>query len=341
MMGAMHVAPLLTSPLLPSLDLGWSGLWRWAQGAPLRIVVIVLGAVATRWVLHRMINGFVHGLLLRRKSAAATSATRVDTEELPVIARGMRRASKIFSDPTVVSNARQEQRVRTLGAVLRSITTVVVAFVAILWICDELGLNVTPLLASASVGGVALGFGAQSMVKDFLSGMFMIIEDQYGVGDVVDTGQVTGTVVDISLRLTTIRDFNGVIWYIRNGEILRIANRSQGWSTALVDIPVPVTESMEKVMPIISRAVRGLDHDDEWGDRILDRPEVGGIESIVGGVATVRVIVKCAPNENVPVGREVRSRVMAALEQAGVSLPVTPGFGPGVLPYGGSTGAAK
>ncbi|AKT51511.1 mechanosensitive ion channel family protein [Arsenicicoccus sp. oral taxon 190] len=332
----------VTSSLLEPLAVTWDQAWHWAEGAPLSIVGIILGAVVLRWLIHRAINGFVHTLLARseRQDTATTTGTRVDTAELPVIRRQARRAAKIFGDPTVINAARQEQRVRTLGAVLRSITTVTVAFIAVLMICDELSLNIAPLLASASVGGVALGFGAQSLVKDYLSGMFMIIEDQYGVGDVVDTGEVIGTVEDISLRLTTIRDFNGVIWYIRNGEILRIANRSQGWSTALVDIPVPVTESMEKVMPIISRAIRGMDKEEDWVGKVIEQPEVGGVESIIGGVATVRIIVKCAPNENVPVGREVRSRVMAALADKGVSLPVMPGFGPGVLPYGG-TGAAK
>ncbi|WP_286958940.1 MULTISPECIES: mechanosensitive ion channel family protein [Arsenicicoccus] len=330
-----------SSSVLQPLAVTWESAWTWAQGAPLTIVAIILGAIATRWLIHRAINGFVNGLLLRseRVEAAAVNVTRVDTAELPIIRRQARKAAKIFSDPSIVSSARQEQRVRTLGAVLRSVTTVTVAFVAALMVGDELGFNMAPLLASASVGGVALGFGAQSLVKDYLSGMFMIIEDQYGVGDVVDTGEVIGTVEDISLRLTTIRDFNGVIWYIRNGEILRIANRSQGWSTALVDIPVPVTESMEKVMPIISRAIRGMDKEEDWFGKIIEQPEVGGVESIVGGVATVRIIVKCAPNENVPVGREVRSRVMAQLGANGISLPTMPTFGPGVLPGGGGSTA--
>ncbi|MCH8613405.1 mechanosensitive ion channel family protein [Arsenicicoccus dermatophilus] len=333
-------SPRLSATFDP-LAISWDRALAWAQGAPLRVVMIVLGAIATRWLVHRAINGFVHGLLLSSRAAEerAAGTQRVQTSELPILSRQMRRASKIFGDPAFISATRQEQRVRTLGAVLRSVTTVVVAFVAALMIGEALGFNMAPLLASASVGGVALGFGAQSLVKDYLSGMFMIVEDQYGVGDVVDTGEVIGTVENVSLRLTTIRDFNGVIWYIRNGEILRVANRSQGWSTALVDIPVPVTEPMERVLPIISRAVRGMDTDPELDGKITEEPEVGGVESISAGVATVRIIVKCAPNESIVVARQVRSRVMATLSAEGISLPtvpVVPSFGPGVLPYAGS-----
>jgi small conductance mechanosensitive channel len=199
-------------------------------------------------------------------------------------------------------------------------------------VLQELDVPLTGLLTSAGVGGIAIAFGAQSLVKDFLSGVFMIAEDQYGVGDIVDTGEVIGEVEDVTLRITRVRDFSGVIWYVRNGEILRVGNRSQGWSTALVDIPVPYDEDLEKVLPLIREVAHAMDEDEAWAKRLLEEPEVVGVESMVGGVVTIRIVAKCAANENVPVSRELRERVKATLDRAGVRAPqVLPPYGGGAV----------
>jgi small-conductance mechanosensitive channel len=200
-----------------------------------------------------------------------------------------------------------------MGAVLKSTSTFVIATMALLTVMGAVGLPLGPLLASAGVVGVALGFGAQSLVKDFLSGIFMILEDQYGVGDVIDAGEAVGTVEDVTLRVTRLRDANGIVWYVRNGEIVRIGNRSQGWSTALVDIPVGYDESLE--------VVHQLDESEDWTTRLLEEPVVAGVESMAGGVVTVRIIAKCAPNEHFAVSREIRERVKAAFDRAGVHAP--------------------
>lgn len=186
-----------------------------------------------------------------------------------------------------------------------------------------LGLPLGPLLASAGVGGIALAFGAQSLVKDVLSGILMIIEDQYGVGDVIDTGEATGTVEDVTLRVTKVRDSSGVVWYVRNGGTVRIGNQSQGWSTAVVDIQVSYNESLDIVMALIREVARDLDGAPEWATRLLEEPVVAGVESMSGGVITIRIIAKCAPNENFPVPREIRERVKAALDTAGIRAPLT------------------
>ena len=172
-------------------------------------------------------------------------------DSLPVVRRHARLAARALEGP-FVNPERQRQRVETLGSILRSLATVVIVIIAVLMIGEELGLNMAPVLASAGVGGVALGFGAQSLVKDFLSGMFMLAEDQYGVGDFIDTGEAVGTVEEVTLRVTRLRDAQGVIWYVRNGEIVRVANKSQGWSTAMVDIPVSALESPEHVIEAVS-----------------------------------------------------------------------------------------
>ena len=295
--------------------LTWDDVWGWLSGTPLKVVVTVVAGLALRWLVHRSIDR-----LLR-----TGTALKVEREE-----QAPRRAAKVLAHATGLGRERQRQRIATLGSLLRSISTVVIFVVTLLTVMQEVGLPLTGLLTSAGVTGVAIAFGAQSLVKDFISGVFMIAEDQYGVGDVVDTGEVIGEVEDVTLRITRVRDFNGVIWYVRNGEITRVANRSQGWSTALVDIPVPYDEDLDKVLPIIRDVAHAMDEDPAWAQRLLEEPQVVGVESMVGGVVTVRIVAKCAANENVPVSRELRERVKAALDRGGVRAPQV------LPPYGGA-----
>lgn len=325
--------PMLSVPLLPALpflpplpplsSLGTLSAkavddWRWLIGPSLTIIGTVVGAVALRWVLHRAVDRVV--------GSALTRAARHESQT-------PRRATRVLAQATGLDQARSTQRTGTMGAILKSTSTFVIVTLALLTVMATFGLPLGPLLASAGVGGVALGFGAQSLVKDFLSGIFMILEDQYGVGDVIDTGEAIGTVEDVTLRVTRLRDASGIVWYIRNGEIVRIGNRSQGWSTAVVDIPVGYSENLDVVLPLIREVVHELDASQDWKTRLLEEPVVAGVESMLGGVVTVRVIAKCAPNESFPVSREIRERVKAAFDQAGIRAPlITP-------PYGGGPGA--
>ena len=289
-------------------DSGGTGFWHWLLGTPLLIVVTLVGAVVLRWVLHRVIGRLVAG-------ATSRSAVRLTT--IPG------RAGRALAAAAGAAHERHVQRTQTMGSLLRSITSFLVYGIALLTVMSLVGLPLGPLLASAGVGGVALGFGAQSLVKDFLSGIFMIVEDQYGVGDVVDCGQVVGTVEEVSLRVTRLRDGNGVVWYVRNGEILRIGNKSQGWSTAIVDLPVSARQDIARVLSVVGGAVAGIEVEDPWDDALLEPPTVVGVESVVGGVATVRVTAKCAPNDNFGVQREIRERALRAFEEHGVAVPVT------------------
>lgn len=283
----------------------------------LTIAGTLVAAVALRWVLHRAINRVVAGALTRAAGHASQTP---------------RRASRVLAQATGLDEARTTQRAATMGAILKSTSTFVIFTMVLLTVLATVGLPLGPLLASAGVGGVALGFGAQSLVKDFLSGIFMILEDQYGVGDVIDTGEAIGTVEDVTLRVTRLRDANGIVWYIRNGEIVRVGNRSQGWSTALVDIPVGYNESLDVVLPMIREVVHGLEGAPEWATRLLEEPVVAGVESMAGGVVTVRIIAKCAPNENAAVSREIRERVKIAFDAAGIRAPQV------MPPYGGGPG---
>jgi small conductance mechanosensitive channel len=286
-----------------SLDL--SAAQEWLLTVGLRIVAVFVLAVVGRWALHRTIQRVV---------VAVTERNARKEQDRP--------------ERAVLSPDRQNQRIATLGSLLRSVVSFVVWTLAVLTVMALIGLPLSPLLASAGVGGVALGFGAQSLVKDFLSGIFMIFEDQYGVGDVIDTGEAIGTVEEVGLRVTRLRDANGVLWYIRNGEIIRIGNRSQGWSTATVDAAVSYAENAVHVIEIIEQVARDFDADPQWADRLLERPDVVGVESITGTTMTIRTFAKCAPNQHFAVQRELRERIKAALDEAGVAPPPTPIVGP-------------
>jgi small-conductance mechanosensitive channel len=281
------------------------------------IVGTLLTAVIVRWVLNHAIDRVVHKALTRAEGHETQTP---------------RRASRVLAQATGLDESRKTQRASTMGAVLKSTSTFVIFTMALLTIMGALGLPLGGLLASAGVGGVALGFGAQSLVKDFLSGIFMIIEDQYGVGDVIDTGEAIGTVEDVTLRVTRLRDASGVVWYIRNGEIVRIGNRSQGWSTAVVDLQVGYHENLDLVLPLIRDVALALAEDPAWTTRLLEEPVVAGVESMAGGVVTIRVMAKCAPNENFPVSREIRERVKSAFDSAGIRAPHV------IAPYAGEGG---
>jgi small conductance mechanosensitive channel len=206
--------------------------------------------------------------------------------------------------------------------VLRSVATTVIFGVAVLMVISVLQIPITPILASVSAVGVALGLGARDLITDFLAGMSMIFEDQYGVGDVVDTGLAKGTVIEMGLRVTKLRDADGEIWYVRNGSITRVGNQSQGWSRAVVDVPVHYGEDVGRVHEVLTVAVEELYAEDNWRDKFLEEqpPQVMGIENLDGGAVVIRVQARTAPQRNFEVARELRRRIKAALDSAGIEV---------------------
>lgn len=290
----------------------------WLLAKPAAIVSILVLAVLVRFVLHRVIRRLAH------RAAEGTVPG--------VLAKGP--GHRLLSSSPLLSE-RRKQRAETMASVLRSVTTGIVMSVALLMVLDVVGLPIGPLLASAGIVGVAVGFGAQTLVKDFLSGIFLILEDQYGVGDLVDTGMgMTGTVEAVGLRVTRVRDGTGVVWYVRNGEILRVGNHSQGWSTGIVDISVAYTEDVPRVQRLIGEVAEEMAEDEAWAEKLLEVPTVAGVESVTGTSVTIRVIAKCAPNEHWGVQRELRERVKARFDREGVRVPPpayppAPGVGPG------------
>jgi moderate conductance mechanosensitive channel len=186
---------------------------------------------------------------------------------------------------------------------------------------SELGYDIAPLIASAGILGVALGFGAQSLVKDFLSGIFMILEDQYGVGDVVNVGEASGTVEAVTLRVTRLRDVNGTVWYVRNGEILRVGNMSQNWARAVLDVPVSYREDLARVRSVLKEVAHDLWEDEDFKGHVIEEPEVWGVESMTPEALTVRVTMKTAPLQQWNVAREMRERVKARFDHEGITMP--------------------
>jgi small conductance mechanosensitive channel len=233
-----------------------------------------------------------------------------------------RRAERTQELSEVLMSQRRQQRAEAIGALLRSIITATVVIIALLLILPIIGINVGPLLASAGVLGVALGFGAQSLVKDYLSGIFLVFEDQYGVGDLVDLGEAVGVVEDVTLRITRLRDLGGVVWYVRNGEILRVANQSQGWVLAAVDIPVAYDENLDKVREAVEAVAEDMYGDPVYDEMLLGRPTYAGVESVTGEAVFIKIIAKAAPEKQIPLTRAIRARVKDAFDRSGIRVPV-------------------
>jgi small-conductance mechanosensitive channel len=231
-----------------------------------------------------------------------------------VINRATERAARMEA-----GTDRREQRARALGSILRSAVSILVSGIAVLTILGDLGFNLTPLLLSTTVLGVALGFGAQNLVRDYLSGILMLVEDHYGVGDTIHAKDATGTVEAMTLLTTRLRDVNGVVWHIRNGTIESVGNESQGWSRAVIDYPVPYGEDLTRIRKLMEQAAQSLFQESGWSALMLEQPEVWGAQELSSKEVTMRIVAKTAPMRQWEVARELRSRVKAVLDAAGVA----------------------
>jgi len=266
-----------------------------------RIAFVLVLALLARAIFHRLINK------ITERAATAT---------LAVTPNG--RVAKVAASVPMAGLERREQRARALGSILRSGVSVIVFGIAALTILSILGFNLAPLLASTAVLGVALGFGAQNLVRDYLAGLLMLVEDHYGVGDTINARVATGTVEAMSLLTTTLRDVNGVVWHIRNGTIDSVGNESQGWSRAVIDYPVPYGEDLGRIRALMEQAAGSLYRERGWKELMLEKPEVWGAQELSGKEVTMRLVAKTAPMRQWEVARELRARVKATLDAAGV-----------------------
>ncbi|MEV8314666.1 mechanosensitive ion channel family protein [Streptomyces sp. NPDC059900] len=276
-------------------------------GVPLRIVLIVVGAAIVRAVAKKAITRVVQRILQPS-----------DGEHEP---RRTGRGPAVLQRDRSRANERREQRARTIGSVLGSAVTIVIALMSLAMVLDQIGIALGPLLASAGVVGLAIGFGAQSLVADYLSGMLIMMEDQYGVGDSVDLGEAIGEVEHVGLRLTQIRDLNGGLWHIRNGEILRVRNDSQEWARAVLDISVAYDANLDTVYDVLERTGTEMRQDPEFEGILLEEPSVWGVQSLDADGVVVRLAVKTVPLKQWGVTRELRRRAKTALDDAGIEIP--------------------
>ncbi|MFJ6674464.1 mechanosensitive ion channel family protein [Actinosynnema sp. NPDC091369] len=275
-----------------------------AEGA-VRIALTLIIAVVVRFLLRRLIDRMTRGNGGRKPKLLK-----------PLRERAPQALGALVSE-------RREQRAKTIGSVLKSFVTIIVFGVAFIQVLTELGMNPAPILTSAGILGVAIGFGAQNLVKDFLSGMFMMLEDQYGVGDVVDLGPATGTVESVALRITTIRDTNGTVWYVRNGEILRVGNSSQGFAVAVVDLPLAYGANLASATEVLTEAVTAATGEEPLAKDVIDKPQVLGVEKVTPEGITMRVTVKVRPGRQWAVQRALRAKLMPALDESGISIKST------------------
>jgi len=287
----------------------------WILIKPLRIALILVLALVARWLISRTIKRLVRST----SSAGMPTMLRPLRERIPTAA----------TEPGEFVPERRRQRAEAIGSVLRSLSTAFIFGIALLMVLKEFSFDLAPLLASAGIVGVALGFGAQSLVKDLIAGLFMLIEDQYGVGDTVDFGEATGFVESVGLRVTTVRDARGVLWYIRNGEIIRVGNKSQGWALVVVDLPIGFA-STEEATAVLRGAAASVAVDPELAAEIIEPPEVLGVEQMTMDGAVIRTVVKTTADGQFVVGRQLRRRLAGALENSGFTDKIAAARFPGL-----------
>ncbi|GII03755.1 mechanosensitive ion channel family protein [Planobispora takensis] len=282
---------------------------KWAPLAAgvLAVVLIVVVALILRKVAHRLITQVV------RRASSGTGGG------LAGRLRGRQTVQPEGLD--AVAAERRRQRAETIGSVLRPLASILILGTAGLTVLDRLSIPIAPLLTSIGIVGVAIGFGAQELVKDFIAGMFMLLEDQYGVGDVIDAGAAVGTVEAVTLRITRLRDADGRVWYVRNGTITRVGNESQGWSRATVDVPVAYTADVPAVRELLQRVAEEIWEDSAFRDIVIvEEPQVWGIEQISDTAVVFRISAKTIPSHQAEVARELRLRVKAALDREAITI---------------------
>jgi len=276
------------------------------------VTLIVLICVVARYVIHRAIHRIVDG------------ATNSRISRLVGRAPGLRGPANTNGNGP--ATPRRAQRARTIGSVLRSISSAVILAIGAIMVLAEFGVALAPILASAGIVGVAVGFGAQNLVRDFLSGMFMLLEDQYGVGDIIDAGEASGVVEAVGLRITTLRDHQGTVWYVRNGEILRVGNKSQGYAVAVIDLPLAHSADIPSASAIVERVATERVAEKDVADSVLEPPEMLGVERVGPEGVTLRLTVKVKPGEQFAVQRALNAAIADAFEDANVPRPsVFPG----------------
>lgn len=302
----------MTYLALPQASVDFTEVKTWLEplmGTPLRIIIIILGSSIILAVLRRFIQNLTERIATGESVRSVRKIKPGNTDPSHALGRG-----------NPLATARKAQRARTIGSVLRSTVTLIVGLIGTLMVLEQLGINTVPLLTSAGVAGVALGFGAQSLVKDFLSGTFMILEDQFGVGDRVIVGEVFGTVEEVALRVTKVRDEQGTLWFLRNGEMLRVGNYTQGWAMASLEIPVPYVSDLAAVRASLANAIEAVSKNARYSAAIMGTPQISGIEVMTATAVTLKVSARTQPAQQWEIARVLREEIRDQFERSGLVL---------------------
>ncbi|HET7322367.1 MAG TPA: mechanosensitive ion channel family protein, partial [Longimicrobiaceae bacterium] len=316
------------APRRPHTSLG-RALLAWAASLA-QFILWVLVAVAVLWLIPA--TSSITFELWHRWLAAVGSAVDWLQDNglgiafiLVVAYFGARIVGAVVRQSVLTFGARQggrtQLRASTLAGTLGAASQFFVLFLALVALFAFLDVNPVPLLASAGVAGIALGFGVQSLIRDFFSGIFILLEDQYGVGDVIRVNDVSGTVERFTLRITQLRSLDGSFTSIPNGEITRVTNLTKDWSQAVLDVNIALGESVDRAVEVIQQAAAELTAD--WKERIRGEPQVLGVETVdpAAQAITIRVVVRTAPLERAAVSRELRRRILDAFLEAKIQVP--------------------
>jgi small conductance mechanosensitive channel len=282
--------------------------WEWlvetaaTYSTVFRVIGLIVGGIVGRILIRTTIKRVVNQVVTGVKKAHNVDDTR-----------------ELTSSP--VEALRAVQRTRTLGSVFNNTANWVIISVVVILVLAELGFSVTALVASAGIIGAALGFGAQSIVKDVLNGLFMVFEDQLGVGDVVDLGIASGVVERVGIRVTEIRDVSGTLWFVRNGEIIRVGNQTQDWSRVIMDLPVPYSSNIDEIQSLILETAHAFAKSPEWRRKVLEDPEVWGIQALTAEAITLRLVVKVRGGEQWAAERALYRVLKDALDKREVDIP--------------------
>lgn len=260
----------------------------------LQLVLVVVIAVLVKYLANKIIARVVKQM-----------------KTPPESARGRARVS-----------GRRATRADALGTLLRSIANVIVVTIAAFMMLGVFGINLAPLIAGAGIIGLAIGFGAQDLVSDFLAGVFMLAEDQYGIGDFVDVGDgIIGMVEGVSLRTTEVRDLNGTLWHIPNGQLNKVGNMSHEWARAVLDVGVSYDTDIDQASEIILGVAQEVAGDADYADDFLGAPEIWGVQDLGADSVDIRLVIRTTPGSQWRLGRELRRRIKYALDAADIEIP--------------------
>jgi small-conductance mechanosensitive channel len=280
----------------------------WFVNRPLQVLIILISAWVLSKLVRRWIERVVHRVMNPDRELAARRLRRIGVRPPPMLT-------------TEVTDPRRETRALAISALMGSTAAAVIWSMAVMLAVGRLGLDLGPLIAGAGIAGIALGFGAQSLVKDWISGLFMTLEDQYGVGDVVDVGEASGVVERITLRATVLRGVDGTVWHVPNGQIARVGNRSQLWSVALLDVTVAHEADLGRARTLLHDVASELCERDEFASTVLEAPQVLGIEELSVDGVTLRLTVKVTPGSQWTLQRALREAIKVAFDANGVTIP--------------------